>query len=162
MNEFDLAQPQSKSAGSPQPVRTPTPPSAPPPSASFKSANSQFYDAKVADQFFRELGKSEKFAAGTTLFLEGDKSREQGLFGKRVIHRMNYLADGEVALTASSRLLDAVKTGEVIGEMSVIREQPGSEVATVRSATVTAKTAVTGYSPDGTEVQAGLARPNSP
>jgi CRP/FNR family cyclic AMP-dependent transcriptional regulator len=156
-DDFDFTQPQAKtgaSASTPVPATTPadTPPSAP-----FKPANSKFYDAKVAEQFFRKLGKPEQFAAGTTLFSEGDKSGKQGLFGKRVIHRMYYLAEGEVALTANGKLLDAVKSGEVIGEMAVISELPGTEVATARSATATAKTAVSGYSLDGAEVQAGLA-----
>jgi CRP-like cAMP-binding protein len=161
-DEFDFTKPQSKPAGLPQPAPqpgpTPTAPSAAPPSAPFKPGNSKFYDANVAAQFFRELGKSEKFAAGTTLFLEGDKSGKQGLFGKRVVHRMYFLAEGEVALTSNGKLLDAVKSGEVIGEMAVIAEMPGVEAATARSATATAKTAVIAYSMDGAEMQAGLAR----
>ena len=158
-DDFDFTQPQAKtgaSASTPAPATTPLVEAAP--SAPFKPANSKFYDAKVAEQFFRELGKPEQFAAGTTLFSEGDKSGKQGLFGKRVIHRMYYLAEGEVALTANGKLLDAVKSGEVIGEMAVISELPGIEAVSARSATATAKTTVSGYSLDGSEVQAGLAR----
>ncbi|MBC7625458.1 MAG: cyclic nucleotide-binding domain-containing protein [Aeromicrobium sp.] len=162
-DDFDFTQPQSQPAGSVPPTTKPAPSqgvaaAAAATSAPFKPANSKFYDAKVAEQFFRELGKPEQFAAGSTLFSEGDKSGKQGLFGKRVIHRMYYLAEGEVALTANGKLLDAVKSGEVIGEMAVISEMPGTEAATARSATATAKTAVRGFSLDGTEAQAGLAR----
>ena len=162
-DDFDFTQPQSQPAGSVPPTNKPAPSqgaaaAAAATSAPFKPANSKFYDAKVAEQFFRELGKPEQFAAGSTLFSEGDKSGKQGLFGKRVIHRMYYLAEGEVALTANGKLLDAVKSGEVIGEMAVISEMPGTEAATARSATATAKTAVRGFSLDGTEAQAGLAR----
>ncbi|MFN6168875.1 MAG: cyclic nucleotide-binding domain-containing protein [Burkholderiales bacterium] len=151
-DDFDFTKPQTTPAGSSQPVPPATP------SAPFKPANSKFYDAKVAEQFFRAFGKPEQFAAGTTLFAEGDKSGKQVFFGKRVIHRMYYLASGEVALTANDKLLDVVKSGEVVGEMAVISELPSTEAVAARSATATAKTAVSGFSLDGAEVQAGLAR----
>jgi CRP-like cAMP-binding protein len=156
-DDLDFTQPQSKPSASASAPALPSPVEVAS-LASFKSANSKFYDAKVAEQFFRELGKPERFAVGTTLFSEGDKSGKQRLFGKRVIHRMYYLAEGEVALTVKGKLLDSVKSGEVIGEMAVISELPGIETASARSATATVKIAVSGYSLDGAEVQAGLAR----
>ncbi len=156
-DDFDFTQPQSpsKPAGAPA-AAAPASPSAP--SAPFKPANSKFYDATVAERFFRDTGKAEQFAAGTTLFTEGEKSGKQGLFGKRVIHRMYFLTEGEVALTANGKLLDAIKAGEVIGEMAVISELPGTATASARSATATAKTNVSAYSLDGSEVQTGLSR----
>jgi CRP-like cAMP-binding protein len=154
-DDFDFTQPQAKPAGAAAQAQPAAPQQ---PSAPFKPANSKFYDAKVAEKFFRESGKPETFAAGTTLFTEGEKSGKQGLFGKRVIHRMYFLTEGEVALTANGKALDAIKSGEVIGEMAVISEMPGTATASARSATATAKTDVTAFSLDGSEVQAGLAR----
>ena len=153
-DEFDFTQPQDKlktAAG----VSSTLPP---PPSAPFKPANSKFYDNKVAEAFFREHGKEERIVAGATLFTEGDKSGKQGLFGKRVIHRMYYLTEGEVVLTAYGKPLDTIRSGEVIGEMAVISEIPDSANASSRSATAMAKAEVTAFSLDGAETQAGLAR----
>lgn len=150
-DDFDFTQPQDK-------PKAPASAAPAPPSAPFKPANSKFYDAVVAEKFFRESGKAEQFAAGATLFVEGDKSGKQGLFGKRVIHRMYYLTDGELALTANGKPLDAIKPGEVVGEMAVISEIPGTTTASSRSATATAKTNVSAFSLDGSEAQAGLER----
>ncbi len=147
-DDFDFTQPQSKPAAS----------AAAAPSAPFKPANSKFYDAVVAEKFFRESGKAENFAAGTTLFVEGEKSGKQGLFGKRIVHRMYYLKEGELALTANNKPLDAIKAGEVVGEMAVISEVPDTSMVSARSATATAKTDVVAYSLDGAETQAGLTR----
>lgn len=162
-DDFDFTQPAkvTSDASSAPPVAAPPAqaagPAAAPPSAPFKPAFSKYYDAKVAEQFFRESGQQDTFAAGTTLFVEGDKSGKQGLFGKRVVHRMYYITAGEVALTIGGRALDAVKSGEVFGEMAVISEIPGVATASARSATATAKSDVTAYSLDGAETQAGLA-----
>ncbi len=150
-DDFDFTQPQDKPKAAPTAV-------SPPPSAPFKPANSKYYDAAVAEKFFRESGKPEQFVAGATLFVEGDKSGKQGLFGKRVVHRMYYLTGGEVALTANGKPLDAIKPGEVVGEMAVISEIPGTTTASSRSATATAKTNVSAFSLDGSEAQAGLSR----
>ena len=150
-DDFDFTQPQDKPKAAP-PV-APVPPLAP-----FKPANSKYYDAAVADKFFRGSGKAEQFTAGATLFIEGEKSGKQGLFGKRVIHRMYYLTDGEVALTSNGKPLDAIMPGEVVGEMAVFSEIPGTTNASSRSATATAKTNVSAFSLDGVEAQAGLSR----
>lgn len=125
-------------------------------SAPFKPANSRYYDNAVAERFFKGAGKAEKFAAGTTLFSEGDKSGKQGLFGKRVIHRMYLLKAGEVALTVNDKPLDTIKANEIVGEMAVISEIPGFTTASARSATAVAKTDCEAYSLDGLETQAGL------
>jgi CRP/FNR family transcriptional regulator, cyclic AMP receptor protein len=149
-DDFDFTQPADKKPGA-APAASPPQPSAP-----FKPATSKFYDAAVAERFFRAAGKPEKLPAGTTLFMEGEKSGKQGLFGKRVIHRMYYLTQGEVALTANGKPLDAIRSGEVFGEMAVISEIPGATTPSARSATATAKTDCDGFSLDGTETQAGL------
>ncbi len=126
------------------------------PSAPFKPATSRFFDAAVAEKFFRAGGKQETFAAGEKLFSEGEKSGKQGLFGKRVVHRMYFLTDGEIALEVGGKPLDTIKAGEVVGEMAVISEIPGVATASARSATATAKTACTGFSLDGIETQTAL------
>ncbi len=127
------------------------------PSAPFKPASSPFYDAKVAEKFFRTSGKAEKIAAGVKLFEEGEKSGKQGFFGKRIVHRMYFLTGGEVALTIDGKPLDTIQVGEVVGEMALLSEIPGIETASARSATATAKTDCTVYSMDGEQTQTGLA-----
>ncbi len=126
--------------------------------APFKPASSKYYDDAVAERFFQSAGKVEKFPAGTTLFNEGDKSGKQGLFGKRVIHRMYLLRSGEVALTVGDKPLDTIKANEIVGEMAVISEIPGFTTASARSATALAKTDCEVYSLDGMETQAGLTK----
>ncbi len=126
------------------------------PSAPFKPATSKFFDAAVAGKFFRAGGKQENFAAGEKLFAEGEKSGKQGLFGKRVVHRMYFLTDGEIALEVGGKPLDTIKAGEVVGEMAVISEIPGVATASARSATAIAKTDCTAFSLDGVETQTAL------
>lgn len=143
-DDFDFTKPQdSPPAGAPAAA----------PSAPFKPAVSKFYDAAVATRLFQSSGKRETFAPGETLFVENEKSGKQGLFGKRVVHRMYLITDGEVALTANGKPLDTVKAGEVFGEMAVISD---SAAGSTRSATATAKVACQAFSLDATELQAAL------
>ena len=125
------------------------------PSAPFKPAVSKFYDAEVATRFFQLSGRKESFSTGATLFVENERSGKQGLFGKRVTHRMYLITAGEVALTVASKPLDTIKTGEIFGEMAVISETPAGST---RSATATVKTDCTAYSLDTEELQAALSR----
>ncbi len=148
-DDFDFTQP----ADSPT---TAAAASAHAPSAPFKPASSIFYDAQVAEKFFRTSGKAEKIAAGVILFDEGEKSGKQGFFGKRIVHRMYYLTEGEVTLTIEGKPLDTIQVGEVVGEMAVISEIPGIETASARSATAVTKTDCTAYSLSGEETQTGL------
>ncbi len=141
----------------------------------FKSSTSGYYDASVARNFFESSGRSDVIAAGATLFVENEKSNKQGLFSKPLtkalttpldrelfaktnIHRMYFLAHGEVQLTAGGKLLDTVRPGEVFGEMAVISEIPDLEVASVRSATATASIESRAFSLDGKEAEAGLVK----
>ena len=82
--------------------------------APFKPAVSPFYDANVAKAFFSSCGKRETIVAGTTLFVENEKSNKKGiftkpinaeLFNKPIIHRMYLLTEGVVELTASGRIM---------------------------------------------------------
>ena len=141
----------------------------------FKSSASGFYDPAVAKSFFETSGRCEQILAGTTLFLENEKSNKQGLFSKPInqalatpinaalfaklnIHRMYFLTHGEVALTAGGKLLETIGPGEVFGEMAVISEIPNLEVSSTRSASATTSTACRAWSLDGKEAEAGLAK----
>lgn len=139
----------------PQPAYDPGKFAASAPSAPFKPAVSKFYDAEVATRFFQLSGRKESFSTGATLFVENERSGKQGLFGKRVTHRMYLITAGEVALTVASKPLDTIKTGEIFGEMAVISETPAGST---RSATATVKTDCTAYSLDTEELQAALSR----
>jgi CRP/FNR family transcriptional regulator, cyclic AMP receptor protein len=118
--------------------------------AAFKAAASAFYDAAVASKLFRAGGKEERFKAGQSIFNEADKASSGGVFSMRASSRMYFLASGEVALTIHDKPLDAVKEGEVFGEMAVISNLP-------RTASATAKTDCVAYSLDVTELQKALA-----
>ena len=131
----------------------------------FKPAVSSFYDAAVAQTFFKTSGRREKIAAGTTLFVENEKSSKKGLFNKPinadlfskpVVHRMYLLTAGTVELSAGGKVIDTANAGEVFGEMAVISEIPGSLTPSARSATAIAKTDCTGYSLDVAQTEGGL------
>ena len=122
-------------------------------SAPFKPAVSKFYDAAVAARLFQGSGKREQFPAGATLFVENEKSGKQGLFGKRVVHRMYLVTSGEVALSANGKPLDTIRADEIFGEMAVIGD---SAAGSTRSATATAKTECQAFSLDAAELQAAL------
>ena len=122
-------------------------------SAPFKPAVSQFYDPVVAMKLFKAAGSSEKFAAGETLFVENERSGKQGLFGKKVVHRMYLVVSGEVALTSGGKALDTIKPGEIFGEMAVIGE---TAAGSARSATATAKSDVAALTLDLEQLQAAL------
>ena len=115
-----------------------------------KAAAGGYYQSATAHTFFEAFGRRETIAAGTVLFEEHEKSNKQGLFAKplnqalatpinqdlfarRNIHRMFFLTEGTVELTAGGRLLETVWPGDVFGEMALIDHAP-------RTATVTAKT----------------------
>ncbi len=133
----------------PPAARPAAPPAAPPPAASapFKPATSPFFNPVIAARLFQASGKKELFAPGQVLFAEADKATKGGLFKSAT--RMYFLEDGEVALTIGGKPLDTIRKGEVFGEMAVISERP-------RSATATAKTAVSAFSLDAGELQGAL------
>ncbi len=134
----------------PQPSGPATPAAA---SAPFKPAVSKFYDAAVATRLFQGSGKREQFAAGATLFVENEKSGKQGLFGKKVTHRMYLVSSGEVALSAGGKPLDTIRAGEIFGEMAVISDSPAGST---RSATATARSDCQAFSLDAAELQGAL------
>ena len=148
-NDFDFTQSQTATVATDNAV----PPLVPP--VAFKPTISKFYDAEVAARFFQISGKKEFFPAGQTLFLENERSGRHGLFGKRAIHRMYFITDGEVALSFAGKAIDTIKAGEIFGEMAVISERT---VGSTRSATAVAQTDCNTYSLDAEELQIALAR----
>ncbi len=141
----------------------------------YKSSASGYYDPAVAKSFFETSGRREEIKAGTTLFVENEKSNKQGLFSKPLgqalatpidselfartnVHRMYFLSQGEIALTVGGKLLETIRPGEVFGEMAVISEIPDLEVASTRSATAVASSDCRALSLNGKEAEAGLAR----
>ena len=146
-------------------MNTPTPSDAA--LAPLNSARSLFYDAAVAKHFFESCGRDEKISAGTTLFVENETSSRKSiftkpinaeLFGKSIIHRMYFLTEGAVELTAGGKSIDTVGPGEIFGEMAVVSEIPGFSTSHSRSATAVAKSDCVGYSLDGAETELGLER----
>ncbi len=146
--------------------------------APFRPTVSRYYDATVAAAFFEQSGKAETITAGTVLFAENDKSvtkgiltqplskalfknpLSEGLFTKSNAHRMYFLSDGEVEITAGGKTIDTIKPGGVFGEMAVISEMPGDTkpAPAARSATATARTDCKGWSMDVAQAEAGLTK----
>lgn len=118
--------------------------------APYKPAASRYYDPAVARALFGAAGSEERFAPGHVVFGEDEKSRG-GLFARRAAPRMYLVVEGEVALTSGGRLLDVAKRGDIFGEMAVIGEQP-------RSATATARGAVTALALDRAGLEGALGR----
>ncbi len=88
-----------------------------------RPAQSEVYNANVARLFFHANGKPRSVAAGSVLFAENAAGKS-----------MYFVNSGEVALTRGGRPLDVIRTGEVLGEMSVFTGEPRSATATARSA----------------------------
>lgn len=122
---------------------------APAASAPFKAAASRFYDPKVAERIFREVGMEERFEPDAVIFQEDQKTAAGGMFRKG--SRMYYILQGEVALSIAGRPIDLLKPGEVVGEMAVITGLP-------RSATAVARTGCQVCSLDAAELQAAIER----
>jgi CRP/FNR family transcriptional regulator, cyclic AMP receptor protein len=132
------------------------------------------YDANVAKAFFKKFGKVETFAGGVLVFAENEQSNkqsifkksvskalttplDQSLFAKKNVHRMYFLTEGEVLLSAEGVLEETARAGDVFGEMAVLSEIPDIDTPARRTATATAASNIKCISLDGDEVQAGLA-----
>ena len=111
-------------------------------SALFKPAVSSFYDAAVASAFFEAGGQPEKIAAGTTLFVENEKSSKKSifttpinaeLFNKSITHLMDLLTEETVELTAGGKLLVTVSSVDVFGEMNLVNPSPRTASAIART-----------------------------
>ena len=120
-------------------------PAAPPPPAPPKS---KFYDAAIARKLFQAYGTSKPWLR-SAVFVENDKASKGGLFLQGSGQSDVFIESGEVSLAAGGRVLDAVGTGEVFGEMAVITGGP-------RSATATAKVDCTAYALDAAQFQSAI------
>ena len=67
-------------------------------------------------------GESEEFAAGSTIFSQGDPA-----------DRMYVVTDGTVALSIGDTVLEVVGPGGLFGEMAVIDREPRSATAVVET-----------------------------
>ena len=70
-------------------------------------------------------GESEEFAAGSTIFTQGDPA-----------DRMYVVSSGSVSLSIDGRLLETLGPGGLFGEMAVIEREPRSGTAVAESDTV--------------------------
>jgi len=111
-----------------------------------KPSHSPIYDPAAAAEFFKAAGKAENAAAGTVFF---EERQQRGFFSGD--DRMYLLLEGSVVLTVGGKSIDAVKAGEIFGEMATITNSR-------RSATATAKTACRVIALDGRQFQKGLQR----
>ena len=69
-------------------------------------------------------GESEEFAAGSTIFSQGDP-----------VDRMYVVSSGSVTLSIDGRVLETVGPGGLFGEMAVIEREPRSGTAVAEADT---------------------------
>ncbi len=111
---------------------------APPPKPTF--------DTKVALKYFKASGSPLDVPAGAVLFKQGDRANP--LLLQR--DRMYFVVEGEIELTVKQTPVATVRSGEILGEMTLITKMP-------RTATATAKTACRLYTLDKDQLHAALA-----
>jgi CRP-like cAMP-binding protein len=70
-------------------------------------------------------GQSEEFAAGSTIFSQGDSA-----------DRMYVVSSGSVSLSIDGRVLETLGPGGLFGEMAVIEREPRSGTAVAESDTI--------------------------
>jgi CRP-like cAMP-binding protein len=144
-DDFDFTKPTGAKPGTAIPASVPSPS----PAAPVAPAKSRYYDAAIARRLFEAFGTPQSVAAGDTFFIEHEKAVKGGLFSRAVVNRMFFITSGEVSLSAGGKALDAIRTGEVVGEMAVIS-------GGARSATATARTDCTALALDATQFQAAI------
>lgn len=111
-----------------------------------RPSESPVYDPAAAKAFFEAAGKPESIEVGKTFFVERQGG---GFFGSD--DRMYLLLEGAVALTLGNKSLDAVKPGEIFGELATITDSK-------RSATATAKIACKVIALDGKQFQKAIGK----
>ena len=87
-----------------------------------KDAARAVYDADIARTFFLNHGKPATLKKDGILF----KEQSPG-------DRMFFVLRGEVGLTINGKPLDTLRTGEIIGEMSIVTGSPRSATAFAKS-----------------------------
>jgi len=84
-------------------------------------------DTEVQERYIGLLqrsGESEEFAAGSTIFTQGDPA-----------DRMYVVSSGSVTLSIDGRLLETLGPGGLFGEMAVIEREPRSGTAVAEADT---------------------------
>ncbi len=145
-DDFDFTKP---AAGAPAASGPASAPAVPATSAPAAPAKSRYYDAAIARRLFEAFGTPENIAAGGQFFVEHEKAAKGGLFSKAVVNRMYFITAGEVSLSAAGKPLDAIRAGEIFGEMAVITGGP-------RSATATARTECAALALDAAQFQSAI------
>jgi CRP-like cAMP-binding protein len=141
-DDFDFTKPAAAPlAAAPSAPVAPAGPASP--------AGSRFYHPLIARRLFEAFGAPEQVAAGGQFFVEHEKAARGGLFAKAGVDRMFFIVRGEVSLSAGGKPLDAIRAGEIFGEMAVITDG-------ARSATATAKTDCAALSLDVTQFHAAI------
>ncbi len=140
-DDFDFTKPAGAKPAAAGTAAAPSAPAAP--------AKSRFYDAAIARRLFEAFGTPETVAAGGNFFVENEKAVKGGLFSKAVVNRMFFITSGEVTLSAGGKPLDAIRSGEVFGEMAVIS-------GGARSATATARSDCTALALDAAQLQSAI------
>ncbi len=87
-----------------------------------KEADRLVYDVEVARAFFQSSGKPATLNKGVGLFAE-----------KTAGDRMYFIIRGEIALSIAGKSLDVAKSGEVLGEMSIITGSARTATAIAKS-----------------------------
>ncbi len=87
-----------------------------------KDAARAVYDADIARTFFLNHGKPATLKKDGILF----KEQSPG-------DRMFFVLRGEIGLTINGKPLDTLRTGEIIGEMSIVTNAPRSATAFAKS-----------------------------
>ena len=85
-------------------------------------------EADVQERYIGLLqrsGESEEFAAGSTIFTQGDPA-----------DRMYVVSSGSVSLSIDGRLLETLGPGGLFGEMAVIEREPRSGTAVAEADTI--------------------------
>ena len=85
-------------------------------------------EADVQERYIGLLqrsGDSEEFAAGSTIFSQGDPA-----------DRMYVVSSGSVTLSIDGRVLETVGPGGLFGEMAVIEREPRSGTAVAEADTI--------------------------
>jgi CRP-like cAMP-binding protein len=105
------------------------------------------YDASVATEFFRSVGKPHEIEKGRKIFAESEK----GIPLLLMPNLMYLLLEGEVSVLVNDKPIATVQQGEIFGEMAAINQAP-------RSATAVAKTPCRVIALNDRQFQAALSK----
>ena len=87
------------------------------------------YDASVAMEFFRSVGKPHEIEKGRKIFAESEK----GIPLLLMPNRMYLLLEGEVSVLVNDKPIATLQPGEIFGEMAAINQAPRSAAAVAKT-----------------------------